>query len=67
MPSSDYSRDTERKVEQLLNELYDALEIERPENMFGSVTIETRYQNGKPVGQVDVNIRYVKKRAERVR
>lgn len=61
--SSDYSRDTERKVERLLSELYDALQIQKPEDLYGSIVIETRYQNGQPIGQVDVNIRYVLKRS----
>jgi hypothetical protein len=60
--TSDYSRDTERRIEQLLAELYDTLQIRRPEDLYGSIVIETRYQNGKPVGQVDVNIKYVMKR-----
>lgn len=61
--TSDYSRDTERTVERLLGELYAALNIRKPDDLFGSIVIETRYQNGRPVGQVDVNIRYVLKRA----
>ncbi len=60
--TSDYSRETERTVERLLAELYDALGIRKPEDLYGSVVIETRYQNGKPVGQVDVHVRYVMKR-----
>lgn len=62
MQTSSYSHETEQQIEQLLEELYDLLEIQRPVDLFGSVVIETKYQNGKPVGQVDVNIRYVKKR-----
>ena len=60
--TSSYSNETEQQIEQLLGELYDLLEIQRPVDLFGSVVIETKYQHGKPVGQVDVNIRYVKKR-----
>lgn len=62
--TSDYSRDTERKVERLLGELYDALNIQRPDDLYGSIVIEARYQKGRPVGQVDVNIKYVLKRAK---
>lgn len=62
MQTSSYSHETEQQIEQLLEELYNLLEIQRPVDLFGSVVIETKYQNGKPVGQVDVNIRYVKKR-----
>jgi hypothetical protein len=62
---SDFSRETERKVERILAELYDLLQIRRPDDLFGSIVIETRYQNGRPVGQVDVNIRYVMKRSDR--
>jgi hypothetical protein len=61
---SDYTRDTERKVERLLAELYDALNIHKPDDLFGSIVIETRYQNGRPVGQVDVNIKYIMKRVK---
>jgi hypothetical protein len=61
--TSDYSRETERRIEWLLLELYDALNIQKPDDLYGSIVIETRYQNGQPVGQVDVNIRYVMKRA----
>ena len=61
---SDYSRETERKVERLLGELYEALNIQRPEDLYGSIVIEARYQKGRPVGQVDVNIKYVLKRAK---
>jgi hypothetical protein len=60
--TSDYSRETERKVERLLAELYETLQIQKPDDLFGSVVIETRYQSGRPVGQVDVQIRYVMKR-----
>lgn len=60
--TSDYSRDAELRIEQLLAELYDTLQIRRPEDLYGSIVIEARYQNGKPVGQVDVNIKYVMKR-----
>lgn len=59
---SDYTRDTERKVERLLAELYELLRIHKPEDLYGSIVIETRYQKGRPVGQVDVNIKYVMKR-----
>lgn len=59
---SDYSRETERKIEWLLAELYDALNIQKPDDLYGSIVIETRYQNGHPAGQVDVNIKYVMKR-----
>lgn len=67
MQTSSYSHETEQQIEQLLEELYDLLEIQRPVDLFGSVVIETKYQNGKPVGQVDVNIRYVKKRQTKQR
>lgn len=60
--NSDYSRETERRVEQLLAELYETLQIRRPDDLYGSVVIEMRYQGGRPVGQVDVNVRYVMKR-----
>lgn|GEM_PF-3260780 len=60
---SDYSRDTERKVERLLGELYELLHIQKPDDLYGSIIIETRYQKGRPVGQVDVNIKYVMKRS----
>ncbi len=62
---SDFTRETERKVERLLSELYELLRIRKPEDLYGSVVIETRYQNGRPVGQVDVHIRYVMKRSDR--
>jgi|GEM_PF-6956387 len=61
--TSNYSRETERKVERLLSDLYDMLGIQKPEDLFGSVIIEARYQSGRPVGQVDVQIKYVMKRA----
>lgn len=61
--TSDYSPHTERRVEALLDELYELLEIRKPDDLFGSIVIEARYQAGKPSGQVDVNIRYVMKRA----
>jgi hypothetical protein len=61
--SSDYSRETERRVERLLGELYELLQIQKPVDLYGSVVIEARYQAGKPSGQVDVNVRYVLKRA----
>lgn len=61
--TSDYSRETERKVERLLAELYETLQIQKPDDLYGSVVIETKYQSGRPVGQVDVQIRYVMKRA----
>ncbi len=61
--TSNYSRETERKVERLLSDLYEMLGIQKPEDLFGSVIIETRYQSGRPVGQVDVQIKYVMKRA----
>jgi hypothetical protein len=61
---SDYSRETERKVERLLAELYEVLNIQRPDDLFGSIVIETRYQNGRPVGQVDINIKYIMMRAK---
>lgn len=64
MARSDYSRETERKVERLLAELYDALQIERPEDLYGSVVIEAKYQAGRPIGQVDVSVRYVMKRSD---
>ncbi|MEO5928854.1 MAG: hypothetical protein ABIR47_02870 [Candidatus Kapaibacterium sp.] len=60
--TSDYTRDTERKVERLLSELYDALQIQRPDDLYGSIVIETKYQKGQPVGQVDIQVRYVMKR-----
>jgi hypothetical protein len=50
-------------VERLLGELYDALNIHKPDDLYGSIVIEARYQKGRPVGQVDVNIKYVMKRA----
>ena len=59
---SDYTRETERKVERLLAELYELLHIHKPDDLYGSIIIETRYQKGRPVGQVDVNIKYVMKR-----
>ncbi len=62
MALSGYSPETERKAERLLVELYDALQIQKPDDLFGSICIETRYQNGKPIGQVDVQVRYVMKR-----
>jgi hypothetical protein len=61
--SSDYSSETERRIEVLLSELYELLQIRKPDDLYGSVVIEARYQAGKPSGQVDVNIRYVMKRA----
>jgi hypothetical protein len=61
--TSDYSVETERRVERLLEELYDLLQIRKPADLYGSVVIEARYQAGKPSGQVDVNIRYVMKRS----
>jgi len=61
---SDYSRETERRIEWLLTELYDALNIQKPDDLYGSIVIETRYQNGHPAGQVDINIKYVMKRAK---
>lgn len=61
--SSGYSHDAERRVEQLLDELYDILQIHKPDDLYGSIVIEARYQNGKPIGQVDVNVRYVMKRS----
>ncbi len=64
MARSDYSRETERKVERLLSELYDTLQIERPEDLYGSIVIEAKYQAGRPIGQVDVNVRYVMKRTD---
>lgn len=64
MASSRFSHDVEQKVERVLAKLYDALEIDRPEDLFGSVCIEVRYQNGKPIGQVDVQVKYVMKRKE---
>ena len=64
--NSDYSRETERRVEQLLAELYDTLQIRKPHDLYGSVVIEMRYQGGRPVGQVDVNVRYVMKRTTEV-
>lgn len=64
MRLSGYSPETERKVERLLSELYDTLEIQKPDDLFGSIVIETRYQNGRPIGQVDINIRYVMKRTD---
>ena len=60
--TSDYSPDTERRVENLLNEIYDLLQIQKPSDLYGSVVIEARYQAGKPSGQLDVNVRYVMKR-----
>ena len=60
--TSDYSPETERRVENLLAELYDLLQIRKPDDLYGSVVIEARYQAGKPSGQVDVNVRYVMKR-----
>ncbi len=60
--TSDYSRETERQIEGLLAELYDVLQIRKPDDLYGSIVIETKYQNGQPVGQVDVQIRYVMKR-----
>lgn len=62
MNLSDYTPETERKVEQLLTEICTALQIQKPDDLFGSVVIEARYQNGRPIGQVDVQIRYVMKR-----
>lgn len=59
---SDYSRETERKVERLLAELYELLHIQKPDDLYGTIIIETRYQKGRPVGQVDINIKYVMKR-----
>ncbi|MBS1913025.1 MAG: hypothetical protein JST22_13645 [Bacteroidetes bacterium] len=46
----------------MLAELYDVLQIRKPDDLYGSIVIETKYQNGQPVGQVDVLIRYVMKR-----
>lgn len=60
--TSEYSRDVEHRVESILAELYDVLGIQKPDDLYGSVVIEARYQNGKPIGQVDVNVRYVLKR-----
>jgi hypothetical protein len=61
--TSDYTPDTERRVEQLLSELYAVLQIQKPVDLFGSVLIEMRYQAGRPVGQVDVQVKYVMKRS----
>jgi hypothetical protein len=64
MAQSGYSPETERRVERLLAELCEVLQIQRPDDLFGSVCIEARYQNGKPVGQVDVQVKYVMKRSD---
>lgn len=64
--TSDYSHETERRVETLLAELYDLLQIQKPADLYGSVVIEARYQAGKPSGQVDVNVRYVMKRSSSI-
>lgn len=60
---SDYTAEAEERIEELMSELYDLLGIQRPDDLFGSVVIESRYQNGRPVGQVDVHVRYVMKRS----
>ncbi|MGE3800384.1 MAG: hypothetical protein AB7H80_05145 [Candidatus Kapaibacterium sp.] len=65
MALSGYTSATERKIELLLASLYTELNIVKPEDLYGSVCIEIRYQNGKPVGQVDVQLKYVMKRSER--
>lgn len=65
MALSGYSPATERKIEQLLASLYSELNIRKPDDLYGSVCIEVRYQNGKPVGQVDVQLKYVMKRSEK--
>jgi hypothetical protein len=64
MARSDYTRETERRVERLLTELYDLLQIARPEDLYGSIVIEAKYQAGRPIGQVDVSVRYVMKRTD---
>lgn len=60
---SDYSVEAEARIEELMSELCDLLGIHRPDDLYGSVVIEARYQNGRPVGQVDVHVRYVMKRS----
>lgn len=60
---SDYSIQAEERIEELLTRLCDLLGVHRPEDLYGSIVIEARYQNGRPVGQVDVHVRYVMKRA----
>ncbi len=67
MALSGYSLEAEQRIERLLTGLYAELNIQRPDDLFGSVLIEIRYQNGKPVGQVDVQLRYVMKRSDEKR
>jgi len=59
---SDYSVEAEERIEELMSELYELLGIHRPDDLYGSIIVEARYQNGRPVGQVDVHVRYVMKR-----
>lgn len=64
MALSGYSVEEEKRIEQLLARLYEALDIQKPDDLFGSICVEVRYQNGKPIGQVDVQLKYVKKRTK---
>lgn len=64
MALSGYSLEAEKRIERLLASLYAELGIQRPDDLFGSVLLEIRYQNGKPVGQVDVQLKYVMKRSD---
>lgn len=62
MALSGYSPEAEQKIERLLTSLYTELNIQKPDDLFGSICVEVRYQNGKPIGQVDVQLKYVMKR-----
>lgn len=64
MAASGYSLEAEQRIERLLTSLYAELNIHRPDDLYGSILLEIRYQNGKPIGQVDVQLKYVMKRSD---
>ncbi len=57
MSSSAYTVEQERQINASLTKILDLLDIQVPEDHFGTVVLTIPRQNGKIAGEIDVNLR----------